>query len=372
MKDVKRMKILQLFGLGDTSTLLTVGLRRLGVECDLLLSNRAFVTQYPAWTNKYPELTEGCYTWDKSNTLDPRTLSDLYKFIRQYDLIFCHPPSGIDAWNFNKPFTMWDGGSGNFIMSSKHESPMLHGRINRELARRSYKYAAYVFFNDINVIYTAWHNLSWAHDRYTYMPLPVDTSIFKPMDVPHPEQFTAYMPTRQEVHIKGIEDILHGFKMFTTHVQDAQLWITRYGSDVPVTEYLIEKYELQNNVQWVPLVPKPQFAKLLNSAHVIIDQLRLNALGGVADQAMACERPVIVAIKERWYKEQIGEVPPVFNAHTAQDVCDQLLYIYDCTNYVSSSPMHSSNKSAREFILKHFEYNKVATRVYDILQEIEQ
>jgi hypothetical protein len=116
------VRILQLFGLGDTSTLLTVAFRRLGMDCDLLLSNRAFVTQYPTWTKQYPELADGCYTWDKSNTLDPRTIADLYRFVRKYDLIFTHPPGGADAWNFGVPFVMWDGGSGNFIMSTHHES----------------------------------------------------------------------------------------------------------------------------------------------------------------------------------------------------------------------------------------------------------
>jgi glycosyltransferase involved in cell wall biosynthesis len=357
------MKILQLFGLGDTSTLLTVALRRLGADCDLLLSNRAFVTQYPAWTKKYPELEHGCYHWDQSNMMDPRTVSDLYRFIRDYDLIFCHPPGGAYAWHFDTPFTMWDGGSGNFIMSQKHDSPKLSGKIEREVVRRSYKKAKWCFFNDINVIYLAWHNVSWAHDRYSYTPLPVDTEVFQPMDVDKFQHFVVYLPTRQEVWIKGIEEILQGFKMFTTVAPDAKLWMTRYGSDVPVTEHLIYKYDLEDYIQWIPLVPKTKFAEIINKAHVVIDQLKLNALGGVADQAMACEQRVIVAIKEEWYKEQLGDVPPVLVAHTAEDVYFQLTSCYTKTH-------HNLKKKARKFILKHFEYNKVAHKVNDILQEI--
>ena len=358
------MKILQLFGLGDTSTLLTVALRRLGADCDLLLSNRAFVTQYPSWTKKYPELAHGCYQWDKSNTLDPRTMSDLYKFVRDYDLIFCHPPAGADAWNFGVPFVMWDGGSGNFFMSEKHEGKRVSDQIKHETVRRSYKRAKWVFFNDINVLYLAWHNVSWAHDRYSYMPLPVDTDVFHPMGLEPFNHFTVYMPTRQEVHIKGIEDILHGFKQFTTFVPNARLFITHYGSDVPITEHLIQKYDLQKHVRWVPLVPKTAFAELINKVDVVIDQLRLNALGGVAVQSMACEKRVIVAIKERWYKEQLGEVPPVLNAHTAEDVCRQLLKCY-------YKPLDKMKKRARTFITEHFEYNTVAQKVYTTLQEIE-
>jgi hypothetical protein len=78
---------------------------------------------------------------------------------------------------------------------------------------------------------------------------------------------------------------------------------------------------------------------------------------------MACEQRVIVAIKEEWYKEQLGDVPPVLVAHTAEDVYFQLTSCYTKTH-------HNLKKKARKFILKHFEYNKVAHKVNDILQEI--
>lgn len=357
------MKILQLFGLGDTSTLLTVGLRRLGVDCDLLLSNRAFVTQYPSWTKKYPELTDGCYHWDSSNLLDPSTVVDLFKFVRDYDLIFAHPPAGSYAWHMGKPFTIWDGGSGNFILNKKYNDSKMHKQITREVVRRSYKKADWIFFNDINVLYLAWKNISWNHDRYCYMPLPVDTEVFRPMDVEPFPQFTAYMPTRQEVHIKGIEEILKGWKMFVKDVPSAKLAITRYGSDVPVTEHLIDVLGLKESVVWVPLMPKPKFAEMINKVDVVIDQLMLNALGGVSVQSMACEQRVIVGIKQEWYREQLGKNVPIYNAHTAKQVCGQLLHCHysNDTQY---------RKEGRKFIKKHFEYNKVAKRVYDVLEMI--
>ena len=358
------MKVLQLFGLGDTSTLLTVGLRRLGVDCDLLLSNRAFVTQYPAWTRNYPELAHGCYQWDKSNTLDPQTIADLYKFVRNYDLVFAHPPAGADAWNFDVPYVMWDGGSGNFFMSEKHEGKRVSDQIKHQTVRRSYKKAKWVFFNDINVLYLAWHNVPWAHENYSYMPLPVDTQVFQPMKVEKDNEFIVYMPTRQEVHIKGIDDILQGFKQFTAHAPDARLYITQYGSDIPIVQHLIEVLELEDKVKWVRLVPKTQFAELINRADVVIDQLKLNALGGVSVQAMACEQRVIVAIKPEWYKEQLGEVPPVLNAHTANDVYMRLLECY-------TKKHHNLKKKGRKFVQKHFEYNKVALKVNNTLKELE-
>lgn len=354
------MRMLNLFGLGDTSTLLTVGLRELGADCDLLLSNRAFVTQYPAWTKKYPQLREGCYHWDASNMMDYHTVSDLYRFVRRYDIVIAHPPGGAYAWSLGRPFVMWDGGSGNFILDSRYQSHRDSDNIEREIVRRSYRDAAHVFFNDINVIYTAWRKMQWAHERYSYIPLPVDTSVFRPMSLPHFEQFTAFLPTRKEVQIKRLDRILIGFKMFTTYEPKARLLLTRYGSDVPIMEYLIEELGLRDNIQWVPLLPKPQFAELINRVDVVIDQVRLGAIGGVSAQSMACAQRVIVYANEDWYREQLHDVPPVLNARSAHDVCDRLI---ECTGTI-----HDVLRTrARGFILRHFDYQKIAARVLEIL-----
>ena len=82
----------------------------------------------------------------------------------------------------------------------------------------------------------------------------------------------------------------------------------------------------------------------------MIDQLRLNALGGVADQAMSCNQAVIVAINPHWYREQLDEVPPVFNAHTAQEVCDKLLLCYN-------------NAASYRYVQKHASWGARATDV---------
>lgn len=357
------MKILQLFGFGDTNTLLTIAFRRLGLHCDALFSNHAFVTQYPAWTKKYPELAEGCYHWDSSNMYDPYTVAELFKFCRRYDLIIAHPPAGAYAWLIGRPYCMWDGGSGNFAFNDFFERKN-KDITNHEIIRRSYQKAAWNYFNDIDVLYKAWPAMSWSHHRASYMPLPTDCEVFQPQDIPRSEHFTAFMPTRQEVVNKGIEQILQGFKAFTTLVPDAQLLITRYGSDVPITEYFIQELALQDHVQWVPLVPKQQLATLINTADVVIDQLGRGAVGGVTVQSMACAQRVIVDANNTWYTEQLGEALPVLTARTANDVYIRLLECY------TTSHTHLKH-SARAFILRHFEYNTVAKRMLKQLEEIQ-
>jgi glycosyltransferase involved in cell wall biosynthesis len=354
------VKMLQLFGFGDTNTLLTTAFRKLGYDCDALFSNRAFVTQMPEWTRKHSNLDHGVYHWDSSNLYDPRAVADLYKFVRNYDFLFVHPPGGAYAWNIGRPFVVWDGGSGNIIFDSSKKQRQ-KDNLTHEIARRSYKKADWIFYNDIDVIYRSFSRMKWKHERYCYMPLPVDTELFRPLpSVPFPT-FTAYLPTRQEVHNKGIDIILQGWRLFIQHVPDAQLLIAKFGSDVPITEFLIREYELTNNVMWVPLVKKPKLVELMNKADVVIDQARRGVLGGIADQALSCSKQVICAIHQPWYEEWLGEAPPVFSAWSPEQICKHLLRVRE---------MNEPNRKGRRFILRHFEYMTVAKKTLKILEEI--
>ena len=360
------MRVLQLFGLGNTAALLTVGLRRLGVDCDLMLSNRAFITQYPKWTSDYEELNGHAYLWDKFDMQTPQTLADLLKFVRRYDLIHVHAPGANWAWLFDRPYVLWDGGSGNFIMSESFEPPEgTSGKYNHEAGRRGYKRAKYVFYNDINVIYTCARKMPWLRGhKYGYMPLPVDTDVFRPMKVVRPiDAFTVYNPTRQEWGWKGIPDILEGFKMFTQDVPDALLLITQYGSDVSVTRFMIQHLGLQNNVRFVPLMPKQDFARLINAVDVIIDQVKIHSVGGVTVQAMACEKPVIVAANQRWYNEQLGEGIPIVNAKDESGVYQALLDVY-------YGKHRTIGKDAREFVRRYHDYRVVSKKVLEVYENI--
>ena len=353
------MRLLNLFGFGDTAILLTRSFRRLGVDCDAMFSSRAFQTQGPKWTKKYPELDHGIYTWDSSNLQDPRPVAQLMKFCRQYDMLIAHPPSSTYAWMTGTPYCTWDGGSGNFTFDSRSISRK-RDIYTHEMSRRSYKHAHYNFMNDIDVYYNAWPQMKWHHDRAGYMPLPVDTDLFKPMDTQPNEQFTIYIPTRMEIMNKGLHLILQGLKSFTTEYPHTSIKITRYGSDVPVMEHLIEQLELDDYIEWVPVVPKQTFAQLLNHADVVIDQLSRGAVGGVTWQALACETPAICAVHHPWYTEQLGTKAPILNAWTPDMLAYHLADVYE--DRIGHMPM-------REYIQEHFHPDNVARKMLHILEE---
>jgi len=316
--------------------------------------------------NLDPELEGHAYLWHKQDMNTPQTLADLLRFVRKYDLVHVHAPGANHAWMFDRPYVLWDGGSGNFIMSKTFEPPEgTSGKYNHEAGRRGYKKAKYVFYNDINVIYTCARKMPWLRGhKYGYMPLPVDTDVFRPLPregwaagaywrIPENKRFTVYHPTRQEWGWKGVDDILKGFKRFTQDVPTALLLITRYGSDVPMTAFMIRHLKLEENVKFVPLLPKQDFARLINAVDVVIDQVKIHSVGGVTVQAMACEKPVIVSANQRWYNEQLGEGIPVVNAKDEDGVYQALLDVY----YGKHGEL---GKDGRRFVERHHDYRVVS------------
>ncbi len=356
------MKLLNLFGLGDTSMLLTVGLNRLGIETDLLLSNKMFKTHLPSWMREFPELENHTYVWQAEDAMDFQTVRQLGKFCNKYDHIIAHAPAAVYHHIFKNPFSIWDGGSAHFVWNNIRLS-IDALQFDKEAARRGYYAAKHILCNDIDVYY------NWLPkpliDRATPIPLPVDCDTFKPMNIKHYDnRFVVYFPTRQISELKGIRPILEGFKRFTEEVPESIMLISKYGRDVPYTRYLIEALGLQKHAEFIDIVPKQQFAQNLNKADVIIDQIVLGAIGGVTVQAMACEKPVIVNANQDWYREHY-ETIPVNNASNAERIefILKLLY-YNKDSYFFD--LH--NREARQFILKYHEYNKVAERLLEVIE----
>ena len=355
------MRLLNIFGFGDTSMLLTVALNRLGIETDLLLSNKQFKMHLPAWMRAFPEIENHIYVWQAEDAMDFQTVRQLGKFCNKYDHIIGHSPAAVYHHLFKKPFSIWDGGSARFIFNETVLS-LSALQFDKEAARRGYYAAEHIICNDLDIYYR-WLPKAVVK-RAIPIPLPVDCETFRPMtvlDKCSDDPFIVYFPTRQIAEGKGTRPILEGFKQFTEEVDETIMLIAQYGRDVAYTRYLIEELELQNHARFVTIVPQPQFAVALNSADVIIDQIICGSIGGVTVQAMACGKPVIVNANQKWYKKHYEEVP-IFNAVDSVGVFDALRIAYIFRNA-------GTMKLSRKFILKYHEYNKVAERLLEVIEQ---
>jgi len=343
------VRILNLFGLGDTSLLFTEHMNALGEDAYLLLSNRQFTTQYPGWMRKYQHLKDKIMVWDCADLMDPNTLLSLGHYANTFDMVLVHSPGQVYCDLFKVPFCIWDGGN-----SEEYWNPHRHYEVSVEGARRAYRHARWTFLNDIDTLYKFGHNFP----RRSFMPLPVDLETFHPVPVPGHDDFIIYFASRQvEVH-KHIEAILRGIALFAQQRTDVTLWIANYGNDLPLSKMWVKDLGLGPITQYVPLATKQKFNQMLNMADVVIDQLALGACGGVTWQALASGVPVIVNAYSPWHREQYGELPPVGNARSAEDVAYWLQVYYE---------FRQRAQQRIDFVRRHHDAYKVTERVLEMM-----
>jgi glycosyltransferase involved in cell wall biosynthesis len=365
--EADNMRVLDIYGFGDTGLLLTEGLNRLGVDCDMLVSNRQFAGHMPQWSKKYKFIKDSkLYVHRAEDNRDPNTIIDFAKFVNSYDQAIIHRPADMYADLIKIPYHSWDGGSSRFLFqrSTKVKNPPVEA--DKAAARRAYKHSKTIFANDIDLIYKLFRPRNFKN--VVFAPLPVDTDLFRPRRRRRNKKFIIYLPSRQENAVKGTEDMLKGIKTFLqdTRIVDPDSVLVKmpqFGADSAIIPIVLKDLGLDDITEIVPLFPKPEFAKYLNRADVVIDQLRLGAYGGVTIQAMSCARPVIVNAWQEWYREHTSE-PPILYAKTAYDVHAQLLNAYEWWE----EDFNGMGENARKYAVRHHAYMKVAEQVKERLE----
>ena len=362
------MRIIDVYGFGDTGILLTQGLNELGADCDMLVSNRQFAGHLPSWTKRYKHITkEKVFIHKSEDTRDPDNIIDFVKFVNTYDMAIFHRPGDMYADMIKIPFCIWDGGSSRFTFPpSKVKNPPVEA--DKAAARRAVKHAKVLFASDIDLLYKLF--IPKKYKNAVFMPLPVDTDLFRPRRTRRSKKFTIYLPARQENAIKGTLDMLKGISLFLQQKNyidpdNVLVKIPLFGMDSVMIPRTLKDLGLEDITELVPLLPKKEFAQAINKSDVIIDQLRLGAYGGVAIQAMSCAKTVIVNAHKPWYQEQLNDVPPILYAKTDYDVCAQLLHAYD----FYERKYFKMAESAREYAVRHHDYRKVSRKVLDCMEE---
>lgn len=352
------MRVLHIYGLGSTSFLLADSMNEQGIDAHVLVSNKQFSTQLPSWFREYEHLKDKIHVHHSQDQQDPQTLIQLGRFANTFDTIICHAPAYTMFHMFKVPFYIWDGGASHFIWSEKQVSPSL--TYDKEAARRAYYKAKAVFLCDLDTMYR--YTPERLRERCIPMPLPVDLQTFYPVKTEPEDEFHIYFPSRQIQEYKNVLDIIKGLQHFYLFHKDIRIHIADYGRDVDITKAKVKEYGLDHVTEFFRPVPKQQFARMLNHADVVIDQLLLGAYGGVSAQAMACETPVICNVHQPWYEEHYEHVPVLY-ATTPFDIQAQLKKALD----FKKRDWKGFGQAGRRFVEKWHDHKKVAKRLIEVI-----
>lgn len=109
-------------------------------------------------------------------------------------------------------------------------------------------------------------------------------------------------------------------------------------------------------MQFIRPVHKRELVEYYNAADAILDQFILGSYGTAAPEAMACEKPVLMYYSEPAFLRTFGELPPLLNAFTPEDIEKQLSQCVD-----QSFRREIGNKS-RQWVAKHHSWQLVVEK----------
>ena len=127
--------------------------------------------------------------------------------------------------------------------------------------------------------------------------------------------------------LKGNDLIVHAIAKLKDMGKSFRVQMIEWGQEVDLTKELIEKLNCENFVEWLPPMSKPLLRENFVKSQAVIDQFVMPALGTTAIEGLACGRRVITRIDQSELAQFFGNVPPVLNAATSEEIADQMLSV---------------------------------------------
>jgi len=347
-----------------------LALRKQGIDAELILNSKTFGMGLPMWEEldyysdpyefnieealKRFDLPDWIKIWWNKKHTPLHTIPDLYRMVKQYDLLHLHPFSPMYLQFANKPYVI-------------HEAGWIRRLANRDtiaekLGRRAYVRADSVVWTNPDTILLL---EALCCKRLDYVPFVIDPERYKPMKVEHSDKLLFFHPTRQVWDIKGNNKLIRAFALFIKDGFKAQLRMVDWGfdDDVRKAKELVKTLNIESYVEWVLPYTKPKLIRAYNEADATFDQFTIGGSGTIGLEAMSCGSPLVIYMLH-WTEEAFGECPPVVNAHTTQDIYEKMVILTD------SKYRKKMGEAGRRFTMKHCHPDVIAKKLINIYEEV--
>jgi glycosyltransferase involved in cell wall biosynthesis len=338
----------------------------MGVDAELIISSSDFGMAFPFWEDydlqidpyssnvsqflsRYPLPNWIKVWWDKG----PHSLISLFALTKKYDLLHLHGTSPMYLQFSGKPFLIHEAG---WI----RDLSTLNTNIEK-LGRRSYVKAECIVMTNPDT-YEILSKLRYKRD--VFIPFIIDPSKYRPKKLENSE-LRFFSPTRHIWKVKGNEKLIVAFSKFVASGIPVKMRFVEWGNprDIVNSKKLIRKLNIENAVEWVPPYSKPKLIEVYNESDVVFDQFVLGSGGTIMHEAMACQVPVVIYLND-WNKRCYGEMPPIENAKTVDQIYKKMLLLTD------SNVRSKVGKKGRAFIVKHNSPKVVGKQIIQIYEEI--
>jgi glycosyltransferase involved in cell wall biosynthesis len=160
-------------------------------------------------------------------------------------------------------------------------------------------------------------------ENYQFVPHPLDQEKYSPGVSTFADEYrrkgaelVLFSPSRHDWDIKGNDQMLRGVASVLRDGR-AVLLLTEWGDEVARSRGLISELGMERQVVWLPPLTKTRMVDAYRSADIVLDQFVIGTFGTVAPEAMACARPVVMALDAAHHEWCFPELPPVVAAEDA-------------------------------------------------------
>lgn len=368
------MKVGLVLNMANNQWLIAKALRRAGIEADLIINAKDFGMGVPHWEeadivgvdpyaidldelSKYYALPEFVKIWNpKDLHVAPQNVIRLLYMVKEYDLLQLSPPSVVYLQFMRKKFIVHEAG---WI----RKFPFLDGTAEK-LARRGYSRAEYVVMTNPDC-YSLLEKIRYR--REVFIPFVVETDRYKPIPAERKDDGLVFFhPTRHVWNVKGNDRLLYAFAKFLAQGYNARLMMVDWGTleDSDQSRALVKSLGIERNVEWVSPCSKPRLIKLYNQSDAVFDQFLLGSYGTTAPEAMACGRPVVMYLEQYWNKRCYGEVAPVMNVRTTDQIFDAMVALSD------PNLRRKLGEEGRNYVVQHHSPDMIANRYIQLYEEV--
>jgi glycosyltransferase involved in cell wall biosynthesis len=260
-----------------------------------------------------------------------------------------------------RPFVAYEHGT----LRELPFEPTWRGR----LLSLAYRRAGRVIITNADVISSA-HRLGL--ENTTFVPHPVDETKYTPGPSRLGDELRAagagpilLAPARQDWREKRNDVVVQALAELTRDHPNALLLLGDWGEDAPRTRALVEQLGVGRNVRWTKPVAKLILIDHYRAADVVLDQFTFGTFGGIAPEAMACERPVVMAFDRALHDWCFPVPPPIIDARDERTAAEAL-------RRLAADPGERARvgREGRAWVERHHGWRLVAERQRAIYDEL--
>jgi len=331
------MRVVHVFNMANNAYNIVKALRKKEFEADLILNSNDFGMSMPMWEElelndvdpynfntkevlKKYDLPDWMKVWWSGDLhISPQNILSLFQMVKGYDLLHLHPPSPIYLQFSSRRFIIHEAGWIRKLVTRNSAA--------EKLGRRAYAKAECIVMTNPDT-YSLLQRLKYK--REVFIPFIIDTERYKPMKVEKTEDLLFFHPARHVYDVKGNDRLILAFSRFIKEGYEAKLRMVDWGwlEDVEKSHRLVKKLGLEEHVEWVSPYSKPALIRVYNEADAVFDQFILGSGGTTMFEAMACGTPVVIYLND-WNEKCFGEMPPIVNARTVEEIYDAMVRLTD-------------------------------------------